>query len=291
MLLEPDLLRTFVHFVETGSLTQAAALVGRSPSAVTAQMQKLEDIVGEKLFAPVGRGRALTAAGQQFEGHARRVLEANREAWLALKGARADGRIVIGATQDFCEDVLPELLRTFARTHPRVRLDLRVGRSHDLSKSLDEGTIDVVIAMRHAATADEIGVFSEAMVWLGRKDIAYEAKEELPLALLDAPCGFRTAAIEMLESVKRPYRIAATSASLSGVRVAVNSGIAVSLRTRRWLGQATTDVSQKLALPHGKKAIFALRLRKHSDVAARNFADMASEKLNVREPTRLSIMK
>lgn len=169
-LIDPELLRTFVCFAEAGSLAQAANLVGRSPSAVTAQMQRLEEVIGEPLLAPSGRGRVLTPAGEEFVAHARRILEANREAWLALKGARAEGRVVIGATQDFCEWTLPGLLRDFSRTHPRVRLDMRIGRSHELAKSLSDGSVDVVLAMRHEATADEIGFFHEPMIWLGATD-------------------------------------------------------------------------------------------------------------------------
>src|SRR5262245_14424203 len=131
-LIDPDLLRTFVAFVDAGSLARAATVVSRSASAVTAQMQRLEEIVGEPVLAASGRGRALTPAGQEFVAHARRILDANREAWLSLKGARADGRVVLGATQDFSESVLPVLLRSFARTHPRVRLELRIARSYEL---------------------------------------------------------------------------------------------------------------------------------------------------------------
>ena len=57
-LIDPELLRTFLAFVDGGSLARAAAIVGRSPSAVTAQMQRLEESVGEPLLAAAGRGRA-----------------------------------------------------------------------------------------------------------------------------------------------------------------------------------------------------------------------------------------
>ena len=80
--LDPDLLRTFLAFVDSGSLAQAASHVGRSPSAVTAQMQRLEEIVGEPLLAPQGRGRGLTPAGEDLVGHARRILAAHaRRGW------------------------------------------------------------------------------------------------------------------------------------------------------------------------------------------------------------------
>ena len=90
---DPDLLRTFLAFVDGGSLARAASVVGRSPSAVTAQMQRLEEILGEPLLAPQGRGRELTPAGEDLVGHARRILAAHRDAWLSLKGARAEGRV------------------------------------------------------------------------------------------------------------------------------------------------------------------------------------------------------
>ncbi|TIT71647.1 MAG: LysR family transcriptional regulator, partial [Mesorhizobium sp.] len=72
--LDPDLLKTFLAFVEGGSLAKAASAVGRSPSAITAQMQRLEEIVGEPLLSPQGRGRGLTPAGEDLVGHARRIL-------------------------------------------------------------------------------------------------------------------------------------------------------------------------------------------------------------------------
>src|SRR5262245_17236100 len=122
--LDPDLLRTFLAFVDGGSLARAASIVGRSPSAVTAQMQRREEAAGTALLAPTGRGRALTPAGEELVGHARRILAVHRDAWLSLKGARAEGNVALGATQDFADSVLPSLLRRFARSHSRVRLDL-----------------------------------------------------------------------------------------------------------------------------------------------------------------------
>ncbi|RVC57719.1 LysR family transcriptional regulator, partial [Mesorhizobium sp. M4B.F.Ca.ET.088.02.2.1] len=159
--LDPDLLKTFLAFVDGGSLAKAAFTVGRSPSAVTAQMQRLEEIVGEPLLAPQGRGRGLTPAGEDLVGHARRILDVHTEAWLALKGARADGRLAVGTTQDFADRGLPELLRAFAVSHPRVRIELRVGRSIELGQALQAGDLDLAITMRQAPGPDEVAVIVE----------------------------------------------------------------------------------------------------------------------------------
>lgn len=278
--LDPDLLHTFLAFAESGSLAQAAAAVGRTPSAVTAQVQRLEAVIGEALLAPSGRGRVLTPAGEDVVVQARKILEAHRDAWLSLKGARTDGRVSLGCTQDFADSTLPTLLRQFARAHPRVRLDLRVGRSKELVSQFDQGAVDVMIIMRQGAAADEVTVISEPMVWLCASPDAMPFDEQLSLAVLDPPCGFRSAAIDALETTDRPYRIAATSPSLSGLRAAVRSGIAVTARTERFVGEGVAIASERLALPALPNAEFSLRLKRNAERAATTLAELLADGLS-----------
>jgi DNA-binding transcriptional LysR family regulator len=273
-MLDPDLLRTFLAFVDGGSLAQAALIVGRSPSAVTAQMQRLEESVGEPLLAPQGRGRSLTPAGEDLVGHARRILAAHREAWLSLKGARADGRVAIGTTQDFADSGLPDLLRAFAASHPRVRIELRVGRSAELAEALQSGGLDLAIVMRQAPSAEEVGVLREPMVWLCSQKGLASRQDELPLALLDPHCGFREAAVAALDAAGRRYRIAAGSASLAGLRAAVNAGIALTLRTARFAHSGIVEAPRELGLPPVPIAEFAIRLRQDADRPARDLATL-----------------
>jgi DNA-binding transcriptional LysR family regulator len=285
MFLDPDLLRTFLAFAEGGSLARAAAIVGRSPSAVTTQMQRLEEAVGSPLLAPTGRGRMLTPAGEELVGHARRILAAHRDALLSLKGARADGRVSLGATQDFADTVLPGLIRDFARTHSRVRLDLRIGRTMELARAFEDGAIDVAITMRQSPAPDEVGVLAEPMLWLGAAEGLAAPQDELPLALLDPPCGFRTAAVAALDAAGRRYRIAATSPSLSGLRAAVRGGIAVTVRTARWLGEGIAELPPGLALPALGDAEFSLRLRPGADQPAADLAALLQDALGARNVT------
>ncbi|PBB28477.1 MULTISPECIES: LysR substrate-binding domain-containing protein [unclassified Mesorhizobium] len=281
---DPDLLKTFLAFVDSGSLARAAISVGRSPSAVTTQMQRLEEIVGEPLLAPQGRGRGLTPAGEDLVGHARRILAAHREAWLALKGARAAGRVAIGTTQDFADSGLPDLLRAFATSHPRVRIELRVGRSAELTQALQAGSLDLAIVMRQAAAPDEVGVLREPMMWLcSGKGLAWR-QEELPLALLDPHCGFREAALAALDAAGRRYRIAAGSASLAGLRTAVNAGVALTLRTPRFAHSGIVEAPRELSLPPVPMAEFAIRLRADADASAGDLAALLSGNLALSQP-------
>ncbi|SED57318.1 DNA-binding transcriptional regulator, LysR family [Rhizobiales bacterium GAS188] len=281
-LIDPELLRTLIAFVDSGSLMRAAAIVGRSPSAVTAQMQRLEEVVGEEILSASGRGRVLTPFGEDLVIQARRIVAAHREAWLNLKGARADGRVSLGATQDFAESDLPDLIGQFARTHPRVRLDLRIGRTAALTQDYLTGQIDILIAMRIASAPDEIAVLREPMLWLASPAWSGAAADELPLALLDPPCGFRDAALHALGEARRPYRIAATSPSLTGLRAALRAGITVTMRTTRWIGQGVGQAPESLGLPSVADAEFSLRLRPQAAAAATDLAHLMAEGLTAR---------
>ncbi|MDX0697546.1 LysR substrate-binding domain-containing protein [Sinorhizobium medicae] len=289
--IDPDLLRTFLAFAEGGSLARAAIVVNRTPSAVTAQMQRLEARIGERILAPAGRGRVLTPIGEELAAHARRILDAHRDAWLSLRGARADGRIVLGSTQDFADTMLPGLLRLFARSHPRIRLDLRIGRSKELTIAFDQGQIDILLAMRQSAAADELIVLREQMLWLCSDRGLVTDTDEVPLAVLDAPCGFRTAAISVLEATGRRFRIAATSPSLSGLRAAVLSSIAVTTRTELFLSAGIGRAPEHLALPSLPPAEFSLRLRTRAEEPAADLAALLADELRqdwAQRPERIS---
>lgn len=279
---EPDLLRTLVAFADSGSLARAARIVARTPSAVTAQMQRLEDKLGVPLLEAAGRGRILTEAGERLVGHARRILAANSEAWLSVAGATEDGRLGLGVTQDFADTDLPIFLNQFARSHPRLRIDLRVGRSAELGQQLKHGDVDLLIAMRETARSDEIAIVREKMCWLGAREGLVGRTDQLPLAVLDPPCGFRDAAIRALEKNNRPFRIAATSASLSGLRAAVRAGLAVTVRTARWTGPDIVQAPRRMRLPSLPSAEFAIRVRDGASDAARTLANALAEGLKPR---------
>jgi DNA-binding transcriptional LysR family regulator len=75
--LEIDLLRTLLAVHQTGSFSRAAQQVFRTPSAVSMQMKRLEEIVGRPIFAKDGRGVVFTPAGEDLLGYARRMMQLN----------------------------------------------------------------------------------------------------------------------------------------------------------------------------------------------------------------------
>ena len=67
--LEIDLLRTFAAVADTGSFTGAAGLVARTQSAVSLQIKRLEEALGQRVFERTSRSLALTRAGETLLGY------------------------------------------------------------------------------------------------------------------------------------------------------------------------------------------------------------------------------
>jgi len=78
--LDIDILRTLLTAQQLGGFNRAAQRVGRSQSAVSQQIRKLEEQLGKRLFRKEGRGLAPTEAGDAVLSYARRILDLNDEA-------------------------------------------------------------------------------------------------------------------------------------------------------------------------------------------------------------------
>lgn len=234
--IDMDALRSFVVGFNTGSFARAAERLGRSTSAVSAQLRKLEDQTGVALVRKSGRGLALTDGGEALLSYGRRLLELNDEALSAVRGVELEGWVRLGLQEDFGETVLPHVLGRFARAHPRVRIEGRIGRNNDLKDKIASGQLDLALAWNDG-TPSGIGTRIAALplVWMGAagEGGAWRADggEPLPLAALEAPCLLRSMACERLDRQGLPWRLAFVSPSLGGLWAATAAGLGIALRT------------------------------------------------------------
>jgi hypothetical protein len=141
-----DVLRSFATGMALGSYARAADKLGRSTSAVSAQLKKLESQAGTVLFRKAGRGLELTDAGETLLAYAHRMLELNEEANAAMRGVDLQGWVRLGLQEDFGETLLPAVLGRFARAHPKVRIEACVARSGELRERLELGKLDLALA-------------------------------------------------------------------------------------------------------------------------------------------------
>lgn len=232
--LDMDTLRTFVKGIELGSFAKAATTVGRSQSAVSGQLRKLEEQVGETLFRRTGRGLTPTPAGSALLGYARRILELNDEALDTIRLSHLDGTVKLGLPADFAETWLPRVLARFARSHPRVLIEIQADRSSKLAEHVATGQLDLALAWEEASP----GGYSEILAsiptgWIVPANFSSASRlnQPLPLVTFDDPCVFRRLALSALEAQGTTWRLAFVSPSLPGLWAAVDAGLGIAMRT------------------------------------------------------------
>lgn len=233
--LDVDILRTFVTGFELGSFARAAARLGRSQSAISTQLRKLEQRVGQDLVQKDGRGLALTAAGESLMGYARRILDLNDEALETLRAGQVEGWVRLGLPQDFAESSLTSVLGRFARAHPRVKVEVRAERNALLQDRFVSGDLDLALVWGEAESSPRGERLADLPIrWIGRTnrtDGETFDKEPLSLVAFEQPCIFRTVGVAALDHAGIAWRLAFTSPSLSGLWSAVEAGLGVTLRT------------------------------------------------------------
>lgn len=233
--LDLDTLRTFAIGFELGSFARAAERIGRSPSAVSTQLRRLEDQVGRPLVQKSGRGLVPTEAGEKLLSYARRILDLNDEALASLRGIEMEGWVRLGLPQDFAESWLPNVLGGFARSHPKVKIEVRAEKTGLLVDRTCRGELDLCLHWGSVAGIANVETVADVpMVWIGRGDHVVsppDRGERLPLVTFEAPCSFRDPAINELDRAGMDWRLAFTSPSLSALWAATAAGLGITMRT------------------------------------------------------------
>jgi len=273
-----ELLRTFVATVDSGSMAKAAALVARTPSAVSLQMSRLGELVGQPLFQRRGRAQVLTRAGELLVPHARDILRASERALAALSEERLQGPVRFGTVQDLADRVLPRVLADFARQYPGVTLHVQVAQSVALGEQARAGDLDFVVCFQTRQAPKQIR--REPMVWLGHREVAL--LDPLPVAVLDPPCGYIEAATQALRRAGRAYNVVLRTPSLAGLRAALEAGLAVGCRTALLRSGSIEVLGESEHLPPLPHIAFAMYVPRPMGPAARRLATLVREVVSQR---------
>jgi DNA-binding transcriptional LysR family regulator len=233
--LEIDLLRAFVAVAETGSFTAAAEVVGRSQSAVSQKVLRLEEILQRRVFDRTSRSLSLTRDGEHMLVAARRMLEFNDTVMHELLQPPAVGSLRLGISEDFIPSQLPKLLARFSRLYPGVHLDLMTGLSCDLLAAYDAGQLDGVIAKKDGTAQRGRVIWREPLVWMASADYQLDFTKPARLVMLRPPCTYRELMITALDSVRREWMAVCTASSLMGVQAAVAGGLGVTVLGRSFV--------------------------------------------------------
>jgi DNA-binding transcriptional LysR family regulator len=229
MHLSSDLLRIFVTVADSGSVSGGAARLGRTQSAVSMQLRKLEEIAGCSLFTRGARGVIPTAAGEALLGQARRILGMLAEAEATLSSEPLAGRVSIGVPEEYGAPVLPGVLAHFGEKHSGVEVSVHCEPTPSLETLFEAGELDLaVLVIDSGRRAGELLAY-DTTVWVtSTRHLVHEA-DPLPVAMYGQDCWWRPWALKALDERDRHYRVAYTSRSVAGIQAAVTSGLAVAV--------------------------------------------------------------
>ena len=226
--IDPILLEAFVAIADTGSFAAAADKIGRTPSAVSMQMKRLESLFEDTpLFETSGRRKQLTQTGEMLLSHARHILRLNDTLWNSIAAANGPGLIRLGAPDDYVYTLLPNILQRYARVFPHIQVDVTCEPSEGLSELIGLDKLDLAVVTRRPEDSQSRTIRVEPIVWVAARGKRFSAHEPLPLAMFQPGCVARARTVEACTKAGRTYRIAYSSPSIAGIFSAVRAGLAI----------------------------------------------------------------
>lgn len=235
-----DLLRTFVAIAEERSFTRAAARVGRTQSAVSLQMQRLEGLLGQTVIVR-GKGGSveLNNEGTYLLGRARELLELNDDIMRSMCAAPVHGIVRLGFPAELSAHFLSRILDRFSHAAPAVEVEVEVSTSCLMAMRLKNSEFDLVV-LREGLEPRQwpvVEVWRSPLKWITSEKHLQHLRDPLPLANSPAhcpwsptelkECQWHAMVVRALEQVGRRYRVVSTSTTMHGLLAAAQAGLAV----------------------------------------------------------------
>lgn len=223
-------LQCFIALAETLNFTKAADRVGRTQSALSQQIAKLEHLLGKPLVIR-GKQTVLTADGDIFLSYARKIYALQRELIDKLQEPELEGEIHFGLPEDFATTILADVLVEFSQLHPRVTLNLECDLSKNLIQAFNQKRLDLILMKNNLAEPmyDARHIWQEKVEWVGNLARLPElsATRMIPLVLSPTPCVYRENVIQVLDAANLAWTMTYSSPSYAGKMAAVRAGLGI----------------------------------------------------------------
>jgi DNA-binding transcriptional LysR family regulator len=293
--LDTALLRTFCAVSESNSFSFAAQRVGRTQSAVSDQIKKLEVLAGTQLLVRTTRSVALTRQGEHFLLMARDVLRSVDALSTAFAPDKLEGSISFGAPEDFASAYLPDIISAFAAAHPKVRLHVTCELTLELVEKLRLGERDLVVIKTDPDNrlAGATPLWREDLVWIGRArprklfntlfGHASASKATFPLISAPPQCVYRSRAVRALDNALVSWANVYVSPSIAGALAAVRAGLGFMVIPKTMVPSDLVIIGKESEWPSLQQAELCLLGIQHPTPQAKAFAKFIHENtLNAR---------
>src|SRR4051812_19735665 len=203
-----DLLRTLAALVDLRSFTKAAHSLGITQPAVSAQIKRLQFLLGCDLFDKSAPGVSLSPRGQEVVTAARRMLAINDEILRAAGSAPGAETLRVGIPGDFAGASIAPVLAAFRLRRPHVRFNVSASTFDHMVRDLTHGELDLVVTvMRSQPAMAARHLWLDQAVWLRSDATRIDPLGPVPLVAFSEDCACRQAAVQALNRTGREYEI------------------------------------------------------------------------------------
>ena len=146
-------LRSFVAIASHGTFARAAQVVNLTPSAISQQIQALEQELNVTLFERRSRPPKLTPQGLQALEMAQEMLRTEHDTKASLRGERIAGTLMLGSVRTSALNLLPKAIVQMRNQYPDLKTSLRVSLSSPLIADVTSGRLDAAVRRHHQDAA------------------------------------------------------------------------------------------------------------------------------------------
>ncbi len=244
-----DLLRTLVAVVDLRSFTKAAASLGVTQPAVSAQIKRLQFLLAGEIFDRSSQGISLTPQGELVVSYARRLLSINDQIVHIGAERRSELVIRVGTSSDYVSSVLPDVLARFRTRFPDVRFIVRTDYFDPLVRDLRSGHLDVFVGLSMTPPPDARHSQAKEIVWARSATLQFDVLQPVPLVTYGDRCVYHQLAVTALQAAGLEWEDVFTGPSRSILEGAVLAGFGIMPVTRRRAATSGLVVWEDAPLP------------------------------------------
>jgi DNA-binding transcriptional LysR family regulator len=248
-MLDSDLLRTFIAIADTRNFTRAGDVVGRTQSAVSIQIKKLEETLGVALFDRSTRGVKLTYKGEQLLTRERRIVALLDDAEASIKASHLTGVVRIGIPEEYRNSMLPVALRRFALLHPGSDVIVRCAQSASTLAALDSGLLDIAVLYESSGSTEHEILRPDPVVWITSEIYNPHLDSPIPVAMYSIDTWDKQLAVAMLEAGTHKFRYSYYAETGEGLIAGVQAGLGIAPVARSSIPSGCRELTQAEGFP------------------------------------------
>jgi len=251
--LDLPLVRTFITVVDQQGFSLAANELHRTQSAISQQIKKLEQMVGQPLLNKQGRSLTMTEAGKKIYQYGWQMLRVEQKLREELFSEEITGRVRLGIPEDLATHYLLPILASFRQQYPSIQLAVECDLTERLYQSYQANEYELVI-LKHeqlnVAFHDRIvKTWYDPLVWVGRdagECAAWQEDNHIPIIVSPEPCVYRRQVLHKLGAAQLAPDLTYVSESYNSKIFAIRAGLGLAALPKSLVPEDCVIVEQGL---------------------------------------------